>query len=144
MVATRRYVAALLMIASACARSSSSSGGGEPPRTGTSPRVARNPNVITTEELRDPVIISMDALKAIRYLRPMFFRTAGPQSFGDQSAGLVQISPDFGPLQPLSQLNTFTTITLVEVRYLDANEAMARFGVHAKGGPVIVLLSRMQ
>ena len=141
MVATRRCVAALLMIASACARSSSSSGSGE---RETSPRVARNPNIITMEELRDPVIISMDALKAIRYLRPMFFRTAGPQSFGDQSAGLVQISPDFGPLQPLSQLNTFTTITLVEVRYLDANEAMARFGVRAKGGPVIVLLSRMQ
>ena len=143
MVATHRCVVALLMIASSCARSSSS-GGGEPPRTGSSPRVARNPNVITTEELHDPAVISMDAAKAIRYLRPMFFRTTGPQSFGDQSAGLVQISPDFGPLQPLSQLSAFTTITLVEVRYLSANEAQAQFGLRANGGPVIVLLSSKQ
>ena len=144
MVVTRRCVAALLVIATACARSSSSSAGGEPPRTDTGLRVARNPNVITAEELHDPMVISMDALKAIRYLRPAFFRTTGPQSFSDPSAGLVQISPDFGPPQPLNHLSSFTTIVLFEVRYLDANEAHARFGLRANGGPVIVLLSSKQ
>ena len=139
MVCTRLSVAALLLITMSCARPSTRSD--EPLAPGGVPRMANNPNVITAEELHDPVIISMDALKAIRYLRPAFFRTSGPQSFSNSGAGLVQISPDFGPLQPLSQLHTFTTITLSEVRYLDANEAQVRFGINANGGPVIVLVS---
>ena len=140
MVSTRLSVAALLVIATSCARPSTR-GDGPPPPAGGVPRAAKNPNVITAEELHAPLIISMDALNAIRYLRPAFFRTSGPQSFGNVGAGLVQISPDFGPLQPLSQLRSFTTITLFEVRYLDANEAQVRFGLNANGGPVIVLVS---
>ena len=139
MVSTRLSVAALLIVATSCARPSTR--GERPPRPDGISRVAKDPNVITAEELHDPVIISMDALKAIRYLRPAFFRTSGPQSFSNSGAGLVQISPDFGPLQPLSQLRSFTTITLSEVRYLDANEAQVRFGLNANGGPVIVLVS---
>ena len=139
MVSTRLSVAALLIIATNCVRPSTR--GEEPLAPGGAPRVAKNPNVITADELHDPVIISMDALKAIRYLRPAFFRTSGPQSFSNSGAGLVQISPDFGPLQPLSHLRSFTTITMFEVRYLDANEAQVRFGINANGGPVIVLVS---
>ena len=139
MVSTRLSVVALLVIATSCARPSTR--GEAPPAPGGFSRVAKNPNVISAEELHDPVIISMDALKAIRYLRPAFFRTSGPQSFSNSGAGLVQISPDFGPLQPLSHLRSFTTITMFEVRYLDANEAQVRFGLNANGGPVIVLVS---
>ena len=139
MASSRVFVAALLLMIMSCARASTRGDG--PPSSGDISRVAKNPNVITADELHDPVIISMDALKAIRYLRPAFFRTSGPQSFSNSSAGLVQISPDFGPLQPLSQLRAFTTITLSEVRYLDANEAQVRFGINANGGPVIVLVS---
>ncbi len=139
MVSIRLSVAALLIIVTGCAHPSTL--GEEPVAAAGVPRVARNANVITADELHDPVIISMDALKAIRYLRPAFFRTSGPQSFSNSGAGLVQISPDFGPLQPLSQLRAFTTITLSEVRYLDANEAQVRFGINANGGPVIVLVS---
>ena len=142
MVCFRLSVATLLIIATSCAHPSTRSD--EPLAPGGVPRVARNSNVITADELHDPMIISMDALKAIRYLRPAFFRTSGPQSFGNRGAGLVQISPDYGPLQPLANLHSFTTITLSEVRYLDANEAQARFGINANGGPVIVLVSGRQ
>ena len=142
MDSTRLAVTALLVMAASCARPSTRGEG--PPSASGIPRMAKDPNVISAEELHDPVIISMDALKAIRYLRPAFFRTSGPQSFSNSGAGLVQISPDFGPLQPLSQLRNFTTITLSEVRYLDANEAQARFGINANGGPVIVLVSGRQ
>jgi hypothetical protein len=56
----------------------------------------------------------------------------------------VQISQDFGPLRPLSELTGIGVRTLVEVRYLNANDAQARFGINANGGPVIVVLTAKQ
>lgn len=132
MVAPRRWLPALLFAAASCAA---------PPAPGTAPRLTRNPLVISSQELRDPVIASMDALKAIRRLRPAFFRPSGPQSFVNGDAGQVHYSMDFGPLRPVSELVTLTTAMLVEIRYLDANDAQNRFGLKANGGPVIVLLN---
>lgn len=110
---------------------------------------ARNPNVISQAELNDPAIAAMDALTAIRQLRPSFFRDRGPQTLrsgGDPSLapGQVRISQDYGPLQSVGALSSIGTRTLVEVRYLNANEATARFGINANGGPVIVVLSTLQ
>jgi len=97
--------------------------------------------VISVAELRDPVVASMDLLKAIRYLRPNFLRTTGPQSFTNADAGKVHYSLDFGPIRPVSELVTLTTAMLIEIRYLDVNDAQNRFGLNANGGPVIVLLN---
>ena len=110
---------------------------------------ARNPNVISQAELSDPAIAAMDALTAIRQLRPSFFRDRGPQTLrsgGDPSLapGQVRISQDYGPLQAVGTLSSIGTRTLVEVRYLNANDATARFGINANGGPVIVVLSTLQ
>lgn len=49
-----------------------------------------------------------------------------------------------GPLHPLSELAGVGVRTLVEVRYLNANEAQARFGINANGGPVIVVSTSKQ
>lgn len=140
MVATRHCLAALLVLVASCAHPSSSSPDG-------SPRRVTNPYVITNEELQDPVLRSMDTERAIRYLRPTFFRSSGPQSFSNDAAGAVQISMDFGPLQPPSQLVQFPALALAslyEIRYLNANDATNRFGINANGGPVIVLVSNKQ
>ncbi len=134
MITPRGILAALLLLVSSCARST--------PSTEAVPR--GNGNVISKEELQSPVIASMDALKAIRYLRPTFFRTTGPQSFSNGSAGQVQFSMDFGPLRPVSELATLRTDLLYEIRYLDASDAQNRFGINANGGPVIVLVSNKQ
>ncbi|MDB4892310.1 MAG: hypothetical protein JWL61_4165 [Gemmatimonadetes bacterium] len=135
MITFRGCLAALVLIAaSACARSA--------PSAEAVPR--GNPNVISKAELDSPVIASMDALKAIRYLRPSFFRTSGQQSFSNGSAGQVQFSMDFGPLRPLSELASLRTDLLYEVRYLDPSDAQNRFGVNANGGAAIVLLSNKQ
>ena len=139
MISARRCVAALLVIAASCGRPSAA--------PVTTPRVAPNPNVISREELQDPAILGMDAVRAIRFLRPTFFRASGPQSFINGSAGLVQYSLDFGPLQPASWLAALPPLslqTLFEIRYLDAADAQNRFGLNANGGPVIVLLSNRQ
>jgi hypothetical protein len=132
MFASRRWLAALVLIAVSCAR---------PPAPDAAARPNTDPRVISAWELRDPVVRSMDALKAIRYLRPAFFRTTGPQSFANGNAGQVHYSLDYGPLRPISELVTLTTEMLVEIRYLDANDAQNRFGLNANGGPVIVLLN---
>jgi hypothetical protein len=132
MVASRRWLTALLFAATACARR---------PAPDAMPRPNTDPRVIAAWELRDPVVQTMDALKAIRYLRPAFFRPTAPQSFSNTDAGQVHYSMDYGPLRPISELVTLTTAMLVEIRYLDANDAQNRFGLNANGGPVIVLLN---
>ncbi|MDQ2666151.1 MAG: hypothetical protein M3Z05_09090 [Gemmatimonadota bacterium] len=136
----------LVLVAAACSSAPSPSTGAEPVAAD---RVARNADIISTEELADPVVAAQDALTAIRQLRPAFFRTRGPMTLrggGDpnQQPGSVQMSQDFGPLHPLSELAGVGVRTLVEVRYLNANEAQARFGINANGGPVIVVLTAKQ
>jgi len=58
--------------------------------------------------------------------------------------GQVKVSQDYGPLQAVTALTSIDTRTLIEIRYLDAVAAQARFGINANGGPVIVLLSTKQ
>lgn len=139
MLTTRRIVAALLVISAACAKPSVS--GNEPAGATSNAKLKKNPYVISTEELRDPMIQSLSVARAIQQLRPTFFRAAAPQSFADATAGTVQVSHDFGPLEPVTRLGNYDTLSLVEIRYLNANEAQNRFGINANGGPVIVLLS---
>ena len=64
-------------------------------------------------------------------------------SFQNTTAGQVQVSQDYGPLQSLNALAAVDTRSLVEVRYLNANDAQNRFGINANGGPVIVVMTTM-
>ena len=141
MVAIRRCLAVLLALSGACASSSPSTGGNV---SQSAAERKKNPDVISQEELLDPAIVSLDLATAIRRLRPGFFRSSGPQSFSNTTAGQVQYSHDFGPLQPVSQLSAMNAMSIVEIRYLGVNDAANRFGLNANGGPVIVLLSNKQ
>jgi hypothetical protein len=134
----RRSFALLLVFAASCAKPASTTASAAAP---SSSREARNPDVISRTELQDPTIAGTDAMTAIRQLRPAFFRTRGPQSFSNATAGQTQISQDFGPLQPVNNLAAIDARSLVEVRFLNAVEAQNRFGINANGGPVIVLLT---
>ncbi|HEU4721316.1 MAG TPA: hypothetical protein VFS59_08135 [Gemmatimonadaceae bacterium] len=138
MFARRRFLVALLAVGAACAQSSSSA---SPEASTATTRVRKNPDIISEQELRDPTIAGTDAMTAIRQLRPAFFRNRGPQSFSNATAGQVQVSQDYGPLQSVNNLTAIDTRSLVEVRYLGANDAQARFGITANGGPVIVVLT---
>jgi hypothetical protein len=141
MFVRRRFLVVLLVAGAACAQKTASTSTGAA-TTGTT-RIRKNPDVISQQELRDPTIAGVDAMTAIRQLRPAFFRNRGPQSFTNATAGQVQVSQDYGPLQPVSQLSTVDTRSLVEVRYLNANDAQNRFGINANGGPVIVVLTTL-
>lgn len=134
---SRALLPVLFVLASACA---SSQANDNELRT-VQPKAKKNPYVITKEELMDPAITSRDALTALRHLRPNFFTYHGPTSPNDLTAGNTQLSQDYGPLQPLSNLAGMNTMTFVEVRFLNAEQAQGRFGLNANGGPVIVLVS---
>jgi hypothetical protein len=133
-----RRTLAFLVVLTACSKPAASTTSA--PRPSAS-REQRNPDVITRAELQDPTIAGADAMTAIRQLRPAFFRTRGPQSFSNASAGQTQISQDYGPLQPVTNLSAIDARSLVEVRFLNAVDAQSRFGINANGGPVIVLLT---
>jgi hypothetical protein len=136
---TRRHlIVGLLALGAACAQKSASASNEVSAAT---PRLRKNPDVIVEQELRDPTIAGTDAMTAIRQLRPAFFRNRGPQSFSNATAGQVQVSQDYGPLQSVGNLSAIDTRSLVEVRYLNANDAQSRFGINANGGPVIVVLT---
>jgi hypothetical protein len=143
MLVPRLLLTVLVVAGAACAQKTTSSSTEAAPATAAAPRVRKNPDVIIEQELRDPTIAGADAMTAIRQLRPAFFRTRGPQSFTNATAGLVQVSQDYGPLQSLNALVAVDTRSLVEVRYLNANDAQNRFGINANGGPVIVLLTTL-
>lgn len=139
MAATRGLFVVLLLFAASCAPSA--------PSASSTPTPAASRNVISHEELQDPVLRGMDAARAIRYLRPTFFKESGPQSFGNISAGQLLFSMDYGPAQPIDNLYSLPSLslrTVYEVRYLDRNDALSRFGVNANGGPVIVIVSNKQ
>ena len=140
MFAPRCFLAVLLVVGAACAQKTTSS---STEATAVAPRIRKNPDVISQQELRDPTIAGADAMTAIRQLRPAFFRTRGPQSFTNATAGQVQVSQDYGPLQGVNALVAVDTRSLVEVRYLNANDAQNRFGINANGGPVIVVLTTL-
>ena len=134
----RISIAALLVLSASCASKSADT---NKEVGAVQPKARRNPNVISQEELQAPAITSRDALSAIRSLRPNFFSYRGPTGSSEPGAGEVQISHDYGPLQPVSTLKSLNTFGLVEVRYLNAEDAALRFGLNANGGPVIVLLA---
>ena len=144
MIAIRLTLAASLVLAASCATAAPVDG--VPGGTVAAPATVlnKNPNVISKQELQDPIVNGMDALRAIRQLRPAFFRPTGPQSFSNTDAGQVLMSQDYGPVQPISRLSVYTTLDIHEVRYLGMSEAATRFGLNANGGPVIVLLSNKQ
>ncbi len=140
MLRSRHSIAVLLLFVVSCASQTSA---------GSPDRVAKNPDVISAEELRDPAIAGGNAQYAIQQLRPAFFRTRGPTTLrggGDPATapGTLKVSQDFGPLQPASALSGIDVRSLVEIRYLSAVDAQARFGINANGGPVVVLLSTKQ
>lgn len=102
---------------------------------------ARKSDVITAEELADPVVNMGDALEAVRRLRPSFLVTRGGTSFR-AGPGSVHVSIDGGSLVAVENLSRIRPNEIVEIRYLSAPDAAQRFGTSAGSGGVILVKTR--
>ena len=137
---TQIAAAALVVLSVSCASSQQTESGAGNTSQAVTPKAKRAGNVIAAEEMQAPAIVSRDAYAAIRMLRPNFFSYRGPSGSSEAGAGEVMVSHDYGPLMSVQSLKSHNTMGIVEVRYLNAEEAGLRFGLNANGAPVIVLL----
>lgn len=127
-----------LAMASACAASTPSSGSSEGARP-------RNRDLITQEDISaDASLRAQTVLEIVRALRPQFLNDRGTNTMsaqGDPEAGLVHASVDNGRIVPLSELSGMHGSDVIEIRYLNAGQAMQKFGTAARQGPVIVVVT---
>ena len=131
---------ALLLTTNACASQTSSGAATSDAATASRPATPRRDrNVITLEELSDPAIRAMNALDAIRALRPAFFNERGKSSQSNPEAGRVHASLNYNGVIALNDLRNIPAVSIIEIRYLDVAAAMNRFGGGANEGPVIVV-----
>ena len=137
---SRITAAAFAVLTVSCASAQQAGSGNGDESQSVRPQAKRATNVISSEELLKPEILSRDAYAAIRMLRPNFFTYRGPSGSAEAGAGEVMVSHDYGPLMSVQSLKTHISMGIVEVRYLTAQEAGGRFGLNANGAPVIVLL----
>ncbi len=94
---------------------------------------ARNPNLITTDELR--ALNVSNAYEAVERLRPMFLRTRGVQSATAEAQlpvvyidGIRQGGPEVMRTLPLTDVQ--------EIRYISAADATTRYGTNHTGGAI--------
>ena len=129
----------LLAVVGACASAAANSSP-EPGAQAQAP-AGRNRDLISQDELSaDPALRSLSVLDVVRTLRPHFLSERGVQrSASDPEGGKVHVSIDNGRIAPLSELSTMHANGVIEIRYLNAAQAMQKFGGAAHQGPVITV-----
>ena len=117
--------------------------------------VNRDRSVITQAELdADASLKAQSVLDVIRSLRPQFLTNRGTQTVKDSNvvakgmatqdpeAGYVHASIDGGRVVPLSELADMHGNQVLEIRYLNAAQAMQKFGMASRQGPIILVVTQ--
>jgi hypothetical protein len=116
----------------------------------------RQRDVISREELAEPAVRAQSVLEVVKLLRPHFLTDRGPNSIpyagtggsdadktrgalADPEAGKVHASIDNGKIVSVDELRGMHANGVIEIRYLNAAQAMQKFGGAAREGPVIVV-----
>lgn len=104
--------------------------------TGSSSGSSRNPDVITSEELRGTQIQSENAYNAVQRLRPSWLRARGSSFTGGRPLPVVFVDGTrFGELDSLRSLNVSD---IVQIEFLDSRDATTRFGTGYPAGAIMV------
>ena len=136
----------LLVAASACAAKAPSSGASDDVRAPTT----RNRDLITENDLQaDPSLRAQSVLEVVRTLRPHFLNDHGNNTLAaggmsDPEAGKVHVSVDNGRIVALTELSSMHANQVTEIRYLNAGQAMQKFGTAARQGPVILVTTTLK
>lgn len=112
----------------------------------------RNRDLITQDDLSaDPILRAQSVLEVVRALRPHFLNDRGNNTIQDQSAALsdpeaghVHASIDGGRVVPIGELNGMHANEVIEIRFLNAGQAMQKFGTAARQGPIILVTTMKQ
>ena len=100
----------------------------------------RNRDLITQDDLSaDPILRAQSVLEVVRALRPHFLNDRGATALSDPEAGRVHASIDDGRIVPIGELNGMHANEVIEIQYLNASQALQKFGTAARQGPIILV-----
>jgi len=110
----------------------------------------RDRNVITADELSTPERQAQSVFEVVRALRPNFLNVRGTQSClaaqdlggcsaEDRESGKVHASVDGTTVVSVDEMKNLRASNVTEIRFLNAAQAMQRFGGAAHQGPVILV-----
>ncbi len=146
---SRKLLAGVFLAASvACAPKQAATGAADE-----APRPNRDRNLITQGEIEaNPSLKASSALDMIRSLRPMYFTDRGTNTITDAAAGssqdpeagLVHASINNGRIVSISELAGYHGNEVLEVRFLNAGQAMQKYGTAARAGPIILVTTAKQ
>lgn len=126
----------LLAASAACAAKAPVSGASDDAQAPT----PRNRDLITQQDLAaDPTLRAQTVLEVVRALRPQFLNERGTNTYSDPEAGKVHASIDNGRIVGLSELGSMHANEVTEIRYLNVAQAMQKFGIASRQGPVILV-----
>jgi hypothetical protein len=132
------FVARLLPLVAAVALldACATAPGAAPPGDARASRM-NNSDVITRDELADPMLTGSTLLEAVRRLRPRFLSERGGGRGGTSEA--VMVTFNGSDLMPVTELARLSVTEVTEIRYLNTAAAGQRFGLAGSNGPVLIL-----
>lgn len=98
----------------------------------------RNRDLITQDDLSAD-LRAESVLEVVRTLRPHFLNDRGAATLSDPEAGRVHASIDDGRIVPIGELNGMHAGEVIEIRFLNASQALQKFGTAARQGPIILV-----
>jgi hypothetical protein len=105
-----------------------------PPSTA---RQARNPNVITKEEILNSHVFN--AYDVVSMLRPNFLHSRGATTILGSDTGYPKVYLNRIYYGPLESLRTMDISAIREIHYYNAGEASGRFGLGNASGAIEVI-----
>ena len=99
----------------------------------------RNPDLITSEELRQTEAEDLSAFLAIQRMRPQWLRGRAVGSLGGGSA-LPKVLVEEAPYGEVDDLRSMGVSDIDEMRFLGAADATTRFGTGYPAGVILVSL----
>ncbi len=100
-------------------------------------RPARNPNVITKDEILASHVFS--AYEAINLLRPNYLRSHGPTTISGGDTGYPKVYLNHILYGNIDSLRAMDVSSIREIRYYNGAEASSKFGMNNVSGAIEVI-----
>ena len=99
----------------------------------------RDPNLISSEELREAESEGIGVRQVIGRLRPRWLQTRGATSLSNPAGSSARVVLDGAPYGEIEALFDMTPIDIKEIRFMNARDATTRFGTGYDGGAILVV-----